>query len=84
MRRTNGWARGEPMPLAVQVTASVALGVVLMATGALRAAGDVPMSIALVTMGVALLAQAVAQLRRRPSRAAGDEASGRLVRLGTE
>lgn len=84
MSTTNGWTRGEPLPLAVQVTASVALGVVLMATGALRAGDDVPMSIALVTMGIALLAQAVTQLRRRPSRVPTDERSGRLVGLGTE
>lgn len=84
MSRASSWTRGEPLPLAVQVAASVALGVVLMVSGALRAAHDVPMAIALATMGVALLAHALTQPGSRAARVAEDGSPGRLVGLRTE
>ncbi|MCC2313548.1 hypothetical protein [Cellulomonas xiejunii] len=82
--RANGWTRGRPLPLAVQVAASVALGVVLLASGAVRAAHDVPMAIALATMGVALLAHALTQPGSRAARVPEDGSPGRLVGLRTE
>ncbi|MBO0919493.1 hypothetical protein J1G42_01480 [Cellulomonas sp. zg-ZUI222] len=64
MGTTNGWAQGARVPLVAQVTAIVALGAGLVVAGVLRAAHDVPMAIALVTMGVAILPEAVVRVRR--------------------
>ena len=88
MSRASRWTRGEPLPQGVQVAASVTLGVVLVAAGALRAAADVPMSIALATMGVALLVQAVQAVQsvqgaRRREEGTPDVLRGQPARLAT-
>lgn len=64
------WARGE-LPLAARVGASAVLGVAVGATGVLRAADDLPMGVALVTMGVAALVHSATSLggRGRPTTA---------------
>ncbi|MCM0639291.1 hypothetical protein [Cellulomonas wangsupingiae] len=72
------WTRGEPWPPAVQVAASVALGVVVVVMGVLRVGHDLPMAVALMTMGVASLSHAVMQVWR--GRGAG--ADGAAVEAG--
>lgn len=62
------WTRGE-LPLAARVGASVVLGVAVGATGVLRTADDLPMGVALVTMGVAALVHAATSLGDRGRRA---------------
>lgn len=61
MSTAPAWTRGEP-PLAVRVAAGTLLGVALVATGALRAAHDLPIALALVTMGAAVLGHALMSL----------------------
>jgi len=68
------WTRGEPWPPALQVTGSVALGVVAVGMGVVRVGHDVPIALALMIMGVASLAHAVAQVWRGSAAGAGDAA----------
>ena len=85
MGTTNGWARRAWVPVIAQVTAILALGAVLVVAGVLRAAHDLPMAIALVTMGLAIQPEAVLRVRRaerrrrqmEPSTASADELSRR-------
>ena len=65
MGTTHSRARRAWVPVIAQVTAIVALGVVLVVAGILRAAHDVPMAIALVTMGLLIQPEAVLCVRRR-------------------
>jgi len=61
MSTAPAWTRGE-QPLAVRVAAGTLLGVALGATGALRAAHDLPIALALVTMGAAVLVHTLMSL----------------------
>ncbi len=64
MSTMNDSERITRVPVAVQVAAIVALGAGLVVVGILRAAHDVPMAIAMVTMGLAILPEAVLCVRR--------------------
>ena len=64
MDAVQAWTRGE-LPRAARVGASAALGVAVGATGVLRAAADLPMGVALVTMGAAALLHAATTLGGR-------------------
>ncbi|MBO3089146.1 hypothetical protein [Cellulomonas dongxiuzhuiae] len=61
MDTVHAWTR-EQLPLAARVGASAVLGVAVGATGVLRAADDLPMGIALLTMGTAALVHAAMSL----------------------
>lgn len=67
MDAVQAWARGE-LPRAARAGASAVLGVAVGAAGLLRAAADLPMGVALVTMGAAALGHAATTLGARTAR----------------